>query len=74
MKCEIPGCDNEVANKIAQKTIYFGLVEECKLSICDCHDKNEVQKHLQAIGEEQSNLSQIVNPFLVCKSLHKSCV
>lgn len=74
MKCDIPGCNNNLVKKITKESIFFGLVKECSINICDCHDKNEIKKHLQAIGEEESDLSQIVNPFLVCKSLNKSCI
>ena len=74
MRCEIPGCDNRVVKKITKEGIYFGLVQECGISICDCHDKSEIKEHLQTMGEEQSDLSQNVNPFLVCKSLNKSCI
>ena len=74
MKCDIPGCDNESVKTVTKNSIYFGLAKESLLNICECHNKKEIESHLQTAGEEESKNTQLVNPFLICNSLNRSCI
>lgn len=74
MKCQMPGCNHESVKTISESGIYFGFSAKSKLEICENHDNKSVETHIQKLGEEQSEDSQLVNPFLICKSLNRSCV
>ena len=73
MKCDIPGCENDVVEKITRKSVHMGFVGECSLSICDVHGPDEIANEMRSRGEQQAFSSQLVNPFFKCKSLNKSC-
>ena len=73
MKCDIPGCENDVVERITRKSVFMGVVGECSLGVCDGHDSEEIANELRNRGEQHARQSQQVNPFFKCKSLDKSC-
>jgi hypothetical protein len=75
MKCEMPDCENDSVKTISENSIHFGVnIEDSCINICEFHDINELHLELQRIGEQQAETSQIINPFLKCKSLNRSCI
>ena len=73
MKCDMPGCENDVAETITTKSIHMGFAGECSLSVCALHGPGEIADELKSRGERLAFSSQLVNPFFKCKSLNKSC-
>lgn len=74
MKCEMPGCEHNSIKTISNTGIYFGIVENCEIKICENHDLQSIETQLKKKGERQTENCVLVNPFLVCKSLNRSCV
>lgn len=75
MRCQMPGCKNEVNEESSKDGVFCGLhLEHVSIYTCGNHSEEEVENALTQLGEEEASAIQSdCNPFVdASKSLkHK---
>lgn len=66
MRCQMPGCKNEVSEESSRDGIFCGLhLEHVSIYTCGNHSEEEVENALARRGEEESSTIQNgCNPFI----------
>lgn len=72
MHCQIPGCKNMGHLATKKDGIFSGIhLENVMIWTCNEHSKEEIEKKLKLIGEEESSLLQHENPYCQAQKFYK---